>query len=265
MRGYRTILTALRALRRNPMRAMLTTLGIIIGVGAVIAMMEIGAGSSSAIQKSISSMGANVLLVLPGTAASGGISFGVGSVTTLTPGDSEALLREIPALRSAAPVVRARTQVVYGNRNWVPSAMYGTTSAFLQVRDWTDLAEGEPFTERDVLNANKVCILGQTLVRELFQGESPIGKEIRVKNVTFKVVGVLSSKGANMMGSDQDDILLAPWTTVKYRVTGSTLASTNQSASSSSSTSVNTLNNLYPSQEVSLYPEQPHAGAFCQH
>jgi ABC-type antimicrobial peptide transport system permease subunit len=256
MRGYRTILTALRALRRNPMRAMLTTLGIIIGVGAVIAMMEIGAGSSSAIQKSISSMGANVLLVLPGTAASGGISFGVGSVTTLTPGDSEALLREIPALRSAAPVVRARTQVVYGNRNWVPSAMYGTTSAFLQVRDWTDLAEGEPFTERDVLNANKVCILGQTLVRELFQGESPIGKEIRVKNVTFKVVGVLSSKGANMMGSDQDDILLAPWTTVKYRVTGSTLASTNQSASSSSSTSVNTLNNLYPSQEVSLYPER---------
>jgi ABC-type antimicrobial peptide transport system permease subunit len=237
------------------MRAMLTTLGIIIGVGAVIAMMEIGAGSSSAIQKSISSMGANVLLVLPGTAASGGISFGTGSVMTLTPDDCDAILRECPSVRSAAPAVRARTQVVYGNRNWVPSSMYGTTPAFLEVRDWT-LAEGDSFTDRDVLNANKVCVLGQTLVQELFQGDSPIGKEIRVKNVSFRVVGVLSSKGANMMGRDQDDILLAPWTTIKYRVTGSTLTNTNQSASSSSGTSVNTLNNLYPGGQPSLYPEQ---------
>jgi ABC-type antimicrobial peptide transport system permease subunit len=255
VRGCRTIRTALRALGRNPMRAMLTTLGIIIGVGAVIAMMEIGAGSSSAIQKSISSMGANVLLVLPGTAASGGISFGTGSVMTLTPDDCDAILRECPSARSAAPAVRARTQVVYGNRNWVPSSMYGTTPAFLEVRDWT-LAEGDSFTDRDVLNANKVCVLGQTLVQELFQGDSPIGKEIRVKNVSFRVVGVLSSKGANMMGRDQDDILLAPWTTIKYRVTGSTLTNTNQSASSSSGTSVNTLNNLYPGGQPSLYPEQ---------
>jgi ABC-type antimicrobial peptide transport system permease subunit len=256
MRGYRTIRAALRALRRNPMRAMLTTLGIIIGVGAVIAMMEIGAGSSSAIQKSISSMGANVLLVLPGTAASGGISFGTGSVMTLTPDDCDAVLRECPSVRSAAPAVRARTQVVRGSRNWVPSSMYGTTPAFLDVRDWT-LAEGEPFTDRDVRNGNKVCVLGQTLVQELFQGESPIGKEIRVKNVSFRVVGVLASKGANMMGRDQDDILLAPWTTIKYRVTGSTLTNTNQSANSSSSgTTVNTLNNLYPGGQPGLYPEQ---------
>jgi ABC-type antimicrobial peptide transport system permease subunit len=117
--------------------------------------------------------------------------------------------------------------------------------------------EGEPFSERDVLNANKVCILGQTLVRELFQGESPIGKEIRVKNVSFKVVGVLRAKGANMMGSDQDDILLAPWTTIKYRVTGSTLASTNQSTSSGDSGStVSTLSNIYPSGQPTLYPAQ---------
>jgi ABC-type antimicrobial peptide transport system permease subunit len=182
MRGYRVLRTAMKALRRNPMRAMLTTLGIVIGVGAVIAMMEIGAGSSSAIQKSISSMGANVLLILPGTAASGGVTFGAGSVTTLTPGDLEAILRECPAVRNAAPIVRARTQVIYGHRNWVPSGIYGTTQAFLDVRDWGTLAEGEPFTDRDVLNANKVCLVGQTLVRELFQGESPIGKEIRVKN-----------------------------------------------------------------------------------
>jgi ABC-type antimicrobial peptide transport system permease subunit len=255
MKVYRTLRTALKALGRNPMRAMLTTLGIVIGVGAVIAMMEIGTGSSAAVQKSIASMGANVLLVMPGTAASGGISFGEGSVITLTPDDGDAILHECPAVRTAAPAVRARTQVVYGNRNWVPSSIYGTTPAFLDVRDWS-IAEGESFTDRDVLNANKVCVIGQTLVRELFEGASPVSKEIRIKNVAFRVVGVLASKGANMMGMDQDDIILAPWATIKYRVTGSTLASTNQSAASASSGSVNTLSNLYPGSQAGLYPAQ---------
>ncbi len=262
MKAYRMLRTALKGLRRNPMRATLTTLGIVIGVGAVIAMMEIGAGSSSAIRSGISSMGANMLLVLPGTATSGGVSFGAGSVMTLTPEDSEAILRECPSVRSAAPVVRARTQVIYGSRNWVPFSMYGTTPAFLEVRDWTNLAEGEPFTDRDVLNANKVCLLGQTLVRELFQGQSAVGKEVRVKNISFRVVGVLSAKGANMMGMDQDDILLAPWTTIKYRVTGSTLSNANQSLSSgnsSSNSSTNSLNNLYPGGQPSLYPERSEA------
>ncbi len=255
MKAYRTIRTAMRALRRNPMRAVLTTLGIVIGVGAVIAMTEIGAGSSRAIQKGISSMGANVLLVVPGSVSTGGVNFGTGSYSTLTPQDCEAIMRDCPAIRSAAPVVRARTQVVYGNRNWVPNSMSGTTAQFLEVRQWTQLAEGQVFTERDILNANRVCLIGKTLVRELFQGRSPIGKEIRVKNVTFRVVGVLSSKGANMVGMDQDDVLLAPWTTIKYRVTGSTLSSSNQSAISSSS-SVNTLSNLYPGDQPSLYPER---------
>jgi ABC-type antimicrobial peptide transport system permease subunit len=256
MKIYRTARTAFSALRRNPMRALLTTLGIVIGVGAVIAMMEIGAGSSAAIRKTIATMGANVLLILPGTAASGGVSFGAGSVTTLTPEDGEAILRDSPAVRNVAPVVRARTQVVYGNRNWVPQQMIGTTPEFLDIRDWANLAEGDAFSDRDVLNANRVCLVGQTLVRELFQGESPVGKEIRVKNVTFRVVGVLSAKGANMMGSDQDDILLTPWTTLKYRVTGSTLGNTNQSAAAASSSSVNTLNKLYPGQAPELYPKQ---------
>jgi ABC-type antimicrobial peptide transport system permease subunit len=218
-------------------------------------MMEIGAGSSRAIQKGISSMGANVLLIVPGTASTGGVSFGTGSVTTLTPEDCEAILRNCPAIRSAAPVVRARTQVVYGNRNWVPNSMSGTTPGFLEVRQWTRLAEGQVFTERDILNANRVCLLGKTVARELFQGRSPIGKEIRVKNVTFRVVGVLSSKGANMVGMDQDDVLLAPWTTIKYRVTGSTLETSNQSSSISKS-SVNTLSNLYPGGQASLYPDR---------
>ncbi|MHB8149461.1 MAG: ABC transporter permease, partial [Desulfobulbia bacterium] len=255
MMMYTTARTAFRTLRRNPMRAMLTTLGIVIGVGAVIAMMEIGAGASGALKKTIASMGANVLVIRPGTASSGGVSFGAGTTTTLTPEDCQAILRECPAVRNAAPMVRARTQVVYGNRNWVPNSIYGTTPAYLDVQDWSILAEGEPFNDRDVLNGNRVCILGQSLVRELFDGESAVGKEIRIKNIAFRVVGVLSPKGANMMGFDQDDVILAPWTTIKYRVTGASASTANQSASVASD-SVNTLSNLYPTAQRSLYPER---------
>jgi len=252
--------TALHGLRRNVMRAALTTLGIIIGVAAVIAMMEIGRGSSSAIQRTIASMGANVLLIHPGTAASGGVSFGAGSVMTLSPQDAVAIMAHCPAVRATAPVVRARTQVVYGNRNWVPIFIYGTIPEYLEVREWP-LAEGDVFSEQDVRNASKVCLLGQRLVNELFQGESPLGKEVRVNNVAFKVIGVLSPKGANMMGIDQDDILLAPWTSIKYRVAGSAMANVNQSAqattsSSSTTDKVNTLNQIYPSTKLNLYPEQ---------
>jgi ABC-type antimicrobial peptide transport system permease subunit len=257
MKIYRTLRIATRALRRNPMRATLTTLGIIIGIAAVIAMMEIGNGSSRAIQKSIASMGANNIMVQPGTAASGGVSFGAGSVLTLTPLDCDAIVRDCPAVHYAAPIVRARTQVVYASLNWVPFFIYGTTPAYFSVRDWTDLTEGEIFTDRDVLNANKVCILGQTIVRELFEGRSPIGKDIRINNVSFRVIGVLSAKGANMMGMDQDDIVLAPWTSIKYRVAGTSLTNVNQSSSgSSTSSSVNSLSQLYPGSQLELYPTQ---------
>jgi ABC-type antimicrobial peptide transport system permease subunit len=261
---YRILRMAVLALRRNVMRSVLTTLGIIIGVGAVITMMEIGKGSASAVKQTIASMGANNLLIMPGTASSGGVSFGSGSVITLTPQDAEAILRECPAVDAVAPVVRARTQVVYGNRNWVPMYIYGTTPAFLDVRDWEEMEEGEPFTYRDVLGGTKVCLLGQTLVRELFQGESPVGKEVRIQNVTFRVVGVLRRKGANMMGLDQDDIVLAPWTTIKYRVAGVSAATANQSASASSanqpgsvSTAVNSTSQLYPTTNTQslLYPQ----------
>jgi ABC-type antimicrobial peptide transport system permease subunit len=260
---YRTVRMAVLALRRNVMRSVLTTLGIIIGVGAVITMMEIGKGSSTAVKQTIASMGANNLLVMPGTASSGGVSFGSGSVITLTPQDAEAVLRECPAIDAVAPVVRCRTQVVYGGRNWVPMYIYGTTPAFLDVRDWADMEEGEPFTERDVLGGTKVCLLGQTLVRELFGGESPVGKEIRVQNVTFRVVGVLSRKGANMMGLDQDDILLAPWTTIKYRVAGVSATTSNQSAQGAAnqvgtiSVAVNSTSQLYPttSYQALIYPQ----------
>jgi ABC-type antimicrobial peptide transport system permease subunit len=256
MKAYRICKLAVWALRRNILRAALTTLGIVIGVAAVIAMMEIGHGSAIAIQRTIASMGANNLLVMPGTAASGGVSFGAGSKMTLTPQDADAIEKECPAVGSVAPVVRARTQVVYGNRNWVPLYIYGTTPAFLPVRNWTDMAAGDPFTARDVRSYSQVCLIGQTLVRELFGGQSPVGKEIRVQNVRFKVIGVLQNKGANMMGMDQDDILLAPWTTIKYRVVGASLTNQNQSSASSDQTSsqVNTLSQIYPNTQQNLYP-----------
>jgi len=254
VKSLRTLKLAMRALRRNIMRAALTTLGIVIGVAAVIAMMEIGNGSAAAIQRSIASMGTNNLIIRPGTAASGGISFGAGSVKTLTPEDAEAIKKECPAVASVAPIERVRTQVVYGNRNWVPYFIYGTTPQYLQVRDWTDLAEGENFTDQDVRNASKVCLVGQTIARELFGGESPIGQELRIQNVAFKVIGVLQRKGANMMGMDQDDVVLAPWTTIKYRVAGSSVTNVNQSAAETSSTTVNTLSQIYPGRE-SLYPK----------
>jgi macrolide transport system ATP-binding/permease protein len=243
-----TFRTALRALRRNKMRSALTALGVIIGVAAVIAMTGIGQGSSKAIQKTIATMGANNLIIFPGAAMSGGISWGTGSRPTLTPADCEQLLLQCPAILAVAPLVQTQAQLVYGHNNWKTQSVVGSTPDYLVVRDWTDMEEGDVFSDRDVLNANKVCMIGATLKRELFGGESPIGKEMRVSNVSFRVIGVLSRKGANMMGRDQDDIVVAPWTTIKYRVnanlnmTGLNAAANNSAAS----TAVNSLNNLYP-------------------
>jgi len=251
----RTFHTAMHALRRNKMRSALSALGVIIAVGAVIAMMEIGQGTKSSIQKTITSMGANTLRVQSGAASSSGISFGVGTAMTLSPQDAEEIGRQCPAVSFVAPVVRCRSQLIYENRNWVPTFINGTTPSYMDVQEWGECEEGENFTDRDVLNSTKVCVVGATIKRELFQGESPIGKEIRIKNVAFRVVGVLSRKGANMMGMDQDDVVLAPWTTIKYRVSGTTLTNTNQSAAVAAASSVNTLNNLYPG-STALYPAQ---------
>jgi ABC-type antimicrobial peptide transport system permease subunit len=256
MKIFKTLKIALKALRRNIMRAILTMLGIIIGVSAVIAMMEIGQGTSASIARTIANMGANTLMVFPGQAASGGISWGQGSNLTLTPDDCEAIAKECQSISAAAPLVRGGGQVVYGNRNWVPQSINGTTPAYLDVRDWNDLSKGEMFTDRDVRNGSKVCVIGQTIATQLFDDEEPVGKELRIKNVSFKVVGVLRRKGANMTGQDQDDTILAPWTTIKYRVSGSGSSTAAPAAGSSgASGGVNSLNDLYPDSTVAIYPE----------
>ena len=208
---------ALHALRRNVMRTALTMLGIVIGVAAVIAMMEISKGASVAIQVTVRNLGANTLLVLPGSERGSGL---LGENTdTITPEDAEAIEQECPDVLCTAPIVAGWAQVVYGNRSRIPHYLLGSTPAFLEARNWTDL-DGRVFSEREILSGSKVCLIGQTLVRELFGGRNPLGKEIRVKNVPFTVIGVLSEKGANLLGTDQDDILLAPWTTIRYRLNG---------------------------------------------
>src|SRR5262245_41143029 len=212
-----TIRVALLALRRNVLRSALTTLGIVIGVGAVIAMVEIGQGSKSAVAESIQSLGANTLLVLPGQAASGGVSFGGGTSPSLTPGDADAIAREVPGVLAVAPVVRARTQIVYSNKNLVPLYVYGSRPELLTVREWS-VEDGRGFTKQETDSAANVCLLGATVARELFGERSPVGEQVKVNSVPLEVVGVLARKGANTLGADQDDLILAPWRTIKFKV-----------------------------------------------
>lgn len=247
MKTTATVFIAFRALLRNPTRALLTMLGIVIGIAAVITLMEIGQGSAAAIRQTIENMGASSVMIIPGAAQTGGVSMGSGSRMTLTPGDCEAILRRCENVVNATPLVDARSQAIVGNRNWVPNSLVGSAPAFFAIRNWP-VTEGEIFDEDDVKSSATVCVVGATVVRELFDGESPIGQKIRIKNVMFTVIGVLAAKGANMMGFDQDDIIVAPWTTMRQRVAGS------RSGSSSSSTPSITTNTIYPGGAVSLYP-----------
>lgn len=251
-----TFRTAIRALRQNKMRSALTALGVIIGVTAIIAIIEISQGSKASLMKTMASMGSNTIMIRSGAAASGGITFGSGTLLTLTPGDAFEINDTAPAVAAAAPLAQIQgAQVVYGNRNWIPMNTFGTTPNYLEIRDWYEMEEGEMFTERDVRNATKVCVVGLTIVKELFDGRSPIGESLRVQNVSLRVVGVLSRKGANMMGMDQDDVILAPWTTLKYRVADNTATANAEKAAVDVTNKVNSLSELYPGTD-NLYPQQ---------
>jgi macrolide transport system ATP-binding/permease protein len=217
----RTISTSLRSLRRNTLRSALTTLGIIIGVGSLLAIAEIGKGAWTAIRALLTKTGVDNIVVQAGAASRNGVSLGSGSIKTLTPEDAEIILHECPSVDSLAPLVFTHRQVVHGNKNWVPHTFVGTVPDYLRVREWSDLELGVAFTGRDVHDVAMVCILGHTLARELFDQESPIGQEVYVSDVPLRVVGVLSRKGADIIGEDQDDILIAPWTTVKFRISSS--------------------------------------------
>ncbi len=211
---------ALRALRRNKMRSVLTALGIIIGVGAVIAMVGIGQGAKSQVEAQIASLGRNVILVFSGSITRSGVHTGWGSAGTLTIGDADAILLEIKQVVAVSPEVRRGIQVSAGNQNWFTTVVGGSASYF-QIRQW-DFAQGCGFTEQDVRGATKVCVLGKTTAEQLFGNEDPIGKIIRISNAPFTILGVLSSKGLSVMGTDQDDVVIIPYTSAMKRLMGVT-------------------------------------------
>lgn len=215
-----TIRISLRSLRANKMRSFLTMLGIIIGVGAVIAMLAVGTGAKNRIAAQISSIGSNLIMILPGATTAGGVRMGAGTQPTLSMADTEAIKRECPSVEYAAPVLNGIAQVIYGTMNW-STGIIGTTPEMLFIREWS-LLTGRNFNEDDIKSATKVCILGQTVVENLFGDTDPVGHVIRIKNVPFTVIGVLERKGQSPTGQDQDDIIYIPVTTAQKRIFGTT-------------------------------------------
>jgi putative ABC transport system permease protein len=213
-----SIRIALRSLRVNKLRSALTMLGIIIGVGAVIAMVAVGAGASARVAEQIQSLGSNLIIVFPGSVTASGIRMGAGSQQRITEDDALAIAREIPAVQVAAPSVRGTTQVVYGNLNW-STMVQGVTADYNEARDWT-VVSGRGLGPEDVERATKVALIGQTTALNLFGDTDPVGEIIRIKKVPFTVVGVLDRKGQNSWGQDQDDVVLVPISTAKNKVLG---------------------------------------------
>ena len=221
MRYLVIIKVAFRALRRNKMRTILTMLGIIIGVGAVIAMVGIGNGAKAQVQARIAALGQNVIQVFSGSINQRGVFTGFGGAGTLTVEDAQAMEKEVPGVVAVSPEVRTSQQIMVGNINWLTSVM-GESVDYLTIRQW-DLADGVMFSETDTRAAAKVCILGKTVADNLFPEDDPIGKTIRIRNVPTKVLGVLKPKGASMFGSDQDDVIVVPYTTGMKRFAGVTM------------------------------------------
>jgi ABC-type antimicrobial peptide transport system permease subunit len=220
-----TARVAARALWRNRMRSGLTTLGMIIGVAAVIAMVSVGQGADRFVQEQMASFGTNIIMVIPGATTSGGARSGWGGASTLTTADSEAIRRAAPSVAAVTHSRRQVQQVIHGNTNW-STVVQGVTPEFEQVRNWP-VASGSFFTERHEKGAAKVAVLGMTVVRNLFAaGEDPVGATIRIKNVPFKVIGVLTPKGQSSWGQDQDDVAMIPFSTAERRVMGTEILGT---------------------------------------
>ncbi|MCX7173523.1 MAG: ABC transporter permease [Proteobacteria bacterium] len=217
-----TLRVALNALRINKLRSALTMLGIIIGVAAVIVMIAVGQGAQARVEDQIRSLGSNIIMVMSGSALSGGARGGSGSQQTISEDDAYAIAREVDEIQGAAPTLRGTGQAVFGNANW-STAFYGTTADYLEVREWP-IAEGRGFETSDMNSAAKVILLGQTVSKSLFGDASPIDQVVRIRKVPLTVVGLLERKGQNMMGQDQDDVVLMPITTARKRVLGAALA-----------------------------------------
>ncbi|MDK2745244.1 MAG: ABC transporter permease [Nitrospira sp.] len=214
-----TIVTALRILGRNRLRAGLTMLGIIIGVGAVIAMVSIGEGAKRAVQRQIATMGTNVIFIWPGSTTASGVRGAMGSAVTLTVGDALDLKKKLPLLSDTGWYKRDQAQIVYGNRNW-NCAIQGASPSLLSIREWS-FSSGGSFTQEDLDGAARVALLGQTVVENLFDpGEEPVGAVIRIRNVPFHVIGILSPKGQSPQGWDQDDVVIIPFSTAERKVFG---------------------------------------------
>ena len=212
---------AMRSLQRNKLRTFLTMLGIIIGVAAVIAMLAVGEGARSSVERSIASLGTNVINVYPGGArGAGGARVEAGASSRFTEQDVEAIRKEASTVRFISPIVRSSAQLKYAGQNWRTS-VWGVYPEYLQIRQW-ELASGAPLTASEERGAAKVCLLGKTVAANLFGEEDPVGKTIRIKNLPFRVGGVLQVKGQNSFGQDQDDIVLAPFSTVQRKIQGST-------------------------------------------
>ncbi len=216
MNYLNTLKIAVNALRRNKFRAFLTMLGIIIGVGSVISMLAIGQGSKKSIQDEMAQMGTNLIFAMPGNMQRGGVRMDRSSMQTLKLSDIDAIREECTAISAVSPQVSSSGQLVYGNLNW-PSTIYGVNDEYLDIRKYT-LETGRMFTAREVKTYAKVCLVGQTIVENLFPNEDPIGKSIRFGSIPFKIIGILGEKGENGMGQDQDDLILTPYTTVQKRI-----------------------------------------------
>ena len=216
MRFINVIKVALRALRRSAMRSVLTALGIIIGVAAVIAMVSIGNGAKSQVEASIASLGQNLINIFPGNFTAGAVRGGWGSASSLTVEDAEAIQREVSGVAAITPEMRDRTQVLANGLNWNTQVL-GEDVAYLDIRLWS-IADGEMFSEVDVRSGNKVCVIGATVAAQLFPESDPIDQNIRIRNIPFKVVGVLAPKGFNYFGQDQDDVLVIPYTSFLKRI-----------------------------------------------